>query len=166
MKLKNKKTGEVLAVESISLVMPTLVADKKTIQLTGTDTETGYREIYRYKTVAELNEKWEDYEEPKEYWYMDYGGRIKAMNDANDEEDVARKEIGNYFESEEEAEKVVEKLKAWKRLKDKGFRFVRIDEQNEGHRVGQYIEFEMAYHFEPDAWQIGHDLDLLFGGEE
>ena len=165
MKLKNKKTGEVLAVESISLVMPTLVADKKTIQLTGTDTETGYREIYRYKTVAELNEKWEDYEEPKEYWYIDYGGRIKAINDANDEEDMARKEIGNYFETKEEAEKAVKKLKAWKRLKDDGLK-IRGYELNGGTDRNGCFTGDICLTLDMSKPVYEDILQLLFGGEE
>ena len=37
--------------------------------------------------------------------------------------DRSRFEIGNCFQTEEEAEKAVEKLKAWKRLKDSGLKF-------------------------------------------
>ena len=37
--------------------------------------------------------------------------------------DSDRFDIGNCFQTEEEAEKVVEKLKAWKRLKDSGLKF-------------------------------------------
>lgn len=37
--------------------------------------------------------------------------------------DCNRFEISNCFRTEEEAEKVVEKLKAWKRLKDSGLKF-------------------------------------------
>lgn len=37
--------------------------------------------------------------------------------------DNGRFEIGNCFQTKEEAERVVEKLKAWKRLKDSGLKF-------------------------------------------
>ena len=37
--------------------------------------------------------------------------------------DDGRFEIGNCFQTKEEAEKAVEKLKAWKRLKDSGLKF-------------------------------------------
>lgn len=112
------------------------------------------------------NEKKDGYEEPKAWWYIDIHlvvkrGEIYLSNYAE-----ILKEIGNYFETREEAEKAVEKLKAWKRLKDKGFKFVRIVERNEGHRIGQYIEFEVPWHFNQDSRQIGYDLAFLFGGEE
>ena len=93
-----------------------------------------------------------------EYWYTDYGGRTKAINDANDEEDMARKAIGNYFETKEEAEKAVEKLKAWKRLKDKGFRFDGWDENH--HNLG-IIEFSFS-NVADSVYDFEQDLDLLF----
>ena len=61
---------------------------------------------------------------PKEYWYIDINGEIMSDNVEDDTVKVMR-EIGNYFETKEEAEKAVEKLKAWKRLKDNGFEFKR-----------------------------------------
>jgi hypothetical protein len=120
-----------------------------------------------------LEKDWEDApEEPKKYYYLDYGGRIKAMNDANDEEDMVRKAIGNYFETKEEAEKSVEKLKAWERLRDKGSRFEGIRQdytrfnQQEPMMCGRkYLQFNKSEDEEwmKDNWE---DLDLLFGGEE
>lgn len=134
MKLRNKETGQIF-----DTIQPVLGGEGS--------------------SIAELLEEWEDYEEPKKYYYLDYGGRIKAMNDANDEEDIARKAIGNYFETREEAEKAVERLKAWKRLKDRGFRFKKWD-----YSGGMHIEFE----FIKQSWatETEPDLDLLFGGEE
>lgn len=69
-------------------------------------------------------------------------------------------ELGIGFKTEEEAEKAVEKLKAWRRLKDKGFKFCGI---KAGSRT---ISFGLnaSYYFVPDMVQ--DDLDLLFGGEE
>ena len=116
-----------------------------------------------YNSLSELTEEWEDApEEPKKYYYLDYGGRIKAMNDANDEEDMARKAIGNYFKTKEEAEKALKKLDAWKRMKDKGFRFNRwtIPEEPKTPHIKLVIEAEMDV---PDS---PYDLDLLFGGKE
>jgi len=65
----------------------------------------------------------EDYEEPKEYWYIDYDGGILCGETDNSSAERMMKSMGNYFETIEEAEKAVEKLKAWKRLKDDGFTF-------------------------------------------
>ena len=73
------------------------------------------------------------------------------------------KEIGNYFETREEAEKAVEKLKAWKRLKDKDFQFHGYNALGVGE-----ITFSVDFEDMDDEGEIGqlrHDLDLLFGGD-
>ena len=64
--------------------------------------------------------------------------------------------------SKEENEIKRDKLKAWKRLKDKGFRFNRwtIPEEPKTPHIKLVIEAEMDV---PDS---PYDLDLLFGGEE
>ena len=100
-------------------------------------------------------------EKPKKYWFIDYGGRIKAMNDADDGEDVARKEIGNYFETKEEAEKAVERLRVWKRLKDKGFEFEGCFKDNTINY--DFVKRPLNYDENEEAEQ---DLAFLFGGEE
>ena len=99
MKLRNKKTGEII-------ILIDHIFDN-------------------YNSLAELNEEWEDVpEKPKEYWFIDYDGGIIPFN-RNKETvtDNLMKSIGNYFETKEEAEKAVEKLKAWKRLKDYNVKF-------------------------------------------
>ena len=116
MQLRNKKTGEIGWLETYYEKM-IAVLDKKS-------------EYHHYNSLSELNDEWEDYEEPKDkgYWYMDDLGRIQFSSEVLDElEDhpnnlMIRKLYGNYFETREEAEKAVEKLRAWKHLKDKGFR--------------------------------------------
>ena len=102
MKLRNKRTGEIREI--------------KQILIDG---------MFTANSLAELNEEWEDYKEPKEYWYIDsYEGTvIEKTEEFFEITDKERKEIGNYFETEEEAEKAVEKLKAFKRLVDLGFKF-------------------------------------------
>lgn len=92
---------------------------------------------------------------------------IDTMNDEiNDywipDEKPFNKEIGNYFETKEDAEKAVKKLKAWKRLKDNGFKFEGIE--NRSHRIKFYQG--RSYETEQQCIQAGIDLDLLFGGEE
>ena len=146
MKLKNKKTGEI----------NNWCIDKDVIR-------TCDGEIV-YKSLAELNEEWEDYEEPKDHWFISDGaghevGIFASEKGLLPEIEEYRKEIGNYFETREEAEKAVEKLKAWKRLKDKGFRFTAI---NPGSR-NIHFGMEASYYFVPD--NVQDDLDLLFGGE-
>lgn len=153
MKLRNKKTGEI---GELSIWHR---ADNNEI--------TGFAVIKEnekfptdYKNLAELNEEWEDYEEPKEYWYI-YADKPQRA-DCGDilEEDF--KAIGNHFEAKEEAEKAVEKLKAWKRLKDKGFKFV----EHQIHGLTEDGEGDGCAYFEFDKQLDKSDLDLLFGGEE
>ena len=103
MKLKNKKTGEIFDYR------PTLQRWNGPIV-----------NRCNYNSLAELNAEWEDYEEPKTL-----GWRIDEYNEPEEigfgfslEELEYLKEIGLWFKTEEEAKKAVEKLKAWKRLKD------------------------------------------------
>ena len=128
--------------------------------------------IYLYSETAEewrkcdwevLAKYWEEYEEePEEYWCITARGNLHYLQDMTDENDKDHREIGNYFETKEEAEKAVEKLKAFKRLRDKGFRFNRwtIPEEPKTPHIKLVIEAEMDV---PDS---PYDLDPCFGGEE
>lgn len=135
MKLRNKKTGEV--VESIQ----PLLGGK------------GY-------TLRELNEKWEDYEEPKYVWYVTSDGRICKADYVNAWD--GEKSIGNYFETREAAEKAVERLKTWKRLRGKGIKEIvsyRINDTcSDGLKVG------LIFHAKDE--ETVNDIKLLFGGEK
>ena len=149
MKLKNKKTGEIGKLH---------FEPDKEYHFTVVTEDPADMEIF--KTLAELNEEWEDYEEPRSYWCINWCGGIDeivcfAAGDTT--ADKAKKAFGNYFETREEAEKAVEKLKAWKRLKDKGFRFTGWElRPGEGGIIikGTY------------GVGIVNELDILFGGEE
>ena len=152
MKLRNKKTGEIgypyfQNWKEISCV----IVNENAIQ------------IAEYSSLAELNEEWEDYEEPKEYWFINASGDINSISE---EDTKSCKVIGNYFETKEEAEKAVEKLKAWKRLKDKGFRFEGTN--NNKRRTGYFINYYLGKSFnsQEECEQAMKDLDLLFRGEE
>ena len=144
MKLRNKKTGEIVEFRYLQsdYVAPLVL----------TIYENDKPEMFTYNSLAELNAEWEDYEEPKEYWRIDCDGEIEDDEYEGTSFDKDCKAIGNYFETKEEAEKALEKLRAWKRLKDKGFRFERWFQR---WLVGG------KYNDETRA-----DLDLLFGGEE
>ena len=100
MKLRNKKTGEIGNFVSTNYSDPAItIMDDNGIQLT------------KYTSLAELNEEWEDYEEPKEYyWFIDDAG-VVSIDEVLCSEINMRKSIGNYFETKEEAEKVVSLLK-------------------------------------------------------
>lgn len=151
MRLRNKKTGEIKDIEIV----------KKDGNIRSAVDGRPLNNEY-YNSLAELNEEWEDYEEPKEHWFIsEYGGvfslnEYKGLNNVANPEDY--KEIGNYFETNEEAEKAVEKLKAWKRLKDIGFEF-------DGWHPDAGISF-CLWNTDLEKESVCADLDLLFGGEE
>ena len=153
MKLRNKKTGEIVE------LLDVFCKDGRLFYRLKDERGIFKREI---TSLAKLNEEWEDYEEPKEYFYIYADGDIyKDMQD-DVRKDNGCKEIGNYFETKEQAEKAVEKLKAIKRLKDKGFKFDGWDENH--HNLG-IIEFSFDK-VENSVWDFEKDLYLLFGGEE
>lgn len=155
MRLKNKKTGEIidLDIANIKAQFGGISVIPLPIKLDGDE--------YVYNSLAELNEEWEDYKEPKEYWYVDsYGMVVRSL--ANDNEwDERRKAIGNYFETKEEAEKAVEKLKAWKGLKDAGFKFKSWTKFDRLYIDEYRLEAECIFLISQEK-----DLNLLFGGEE
>jgi hypothetical protein len=161
MRLRNKKTGE---------IVDTLCRDDITKGLAfGVDHHDGNPTMVYYNSLAELNEEWEDVpEEPKGVWWLDNEGFVNHASSIDEDCFEKNKEIGNYFSTREEAEKAVEKLKAWKRLKDKGFRF-----KNWNTNMRE-IYFNVPDSFFPIENYTGHsiteetwnDLDLLFGGED
>lgn len=121
MKLRNKKTREIgwLYCDHIS------IPKKMTVFSEDKDLSANH---WDYKSLAELNEEWEDYEEPKDFWFID--PEILIACESTDpllcDKKVAietMKQIGNYFDSREEAEKAVEKLKCFTNLKNHEFMF-------------------------------------------
>ena len=115
--------------------------------------------MFTINSLAELNE-WEDYEEPKDFWYIDNecGVMCESTDPSLWDKKYAiefMKQIGNYFETKEEAEKAVEKLKAWKRLKDSGFVFC---------GKGDCLD-TIKFDYGPAGYN-NQDFNLLFGGEE
>lgn len=159
--LQNKLTGEIGC-----LVCPFGKTPEKITVVECIDGKRGSK-VWYYNSLAELNEEWCDYEEPKEYWYIDpmvcgvYCTKIKKDEDLYN----FNKEIGNYFSSREEAELAVRKLKAWKRLKDKGFRFTgwTIDD---GLRISICSNIDEEDIYDEDKRKIKPDLDLLFSMED
>lgn len=172
MKLRNKRTGEI--------VDDAYVRETHDFQFNGQEhvlavfKGNGHRPPERvsgaYTSLAELNEEWEDApEEPKEYWHINSLGEIEELKIDEKFTDAESSfiedkhlEIGNYFETKEEAERVIEKLKAWKRLKDKGFRFDGWNWET------QCIDYNLDYTdiTEEQIEDAEKDLDLLFSGED
>lgn len=146
MKIRIKETGELL--EDVKFIDTTL--HKITIQYL----DDGVLRECVVKNLSDIEEV-KDYEEPKGHWYLNYMGDVlhTEFESINPE-----KKIGNYFETKEEAEKAVEKLKAWKRLKDKGFRFTGVED------VERTIRFEIPFRVGYDSCEAEADLGLLFSG--
>lgn len=130
--------------------------------------------IYLYSETSEewrkcdwevLAKYWEEYrEEPKVGYMIDPMEEdcVATEDSGYEEPDIERaKELGIWFDTEEEAEKAVGKLKAFTRLKDKGFRFEGWDNTDRStiHYFSLFVAIE-------DLDGINKDLDLLFGGEE
>lgn len=123
------------------------------------------RPEYRYNSLAELNEEWCDYKEPKEYWYIaELCAGLQKKQDTDNGEDRFNKQIGNYFDSREEAEKAVEKLKIYNKLKQKGFRFTGYTHKDRGRLDELEIYCQLGEC--PENIEEMDDVRLLFGGEE
>ena len=140
MKLRNKKTGEIC-----EFMIHKRIKDSKD----GNPV---------YAPFNDSVEDWEDYEEPKPHFVSEFGDIYPVQRTTFDRKHIEKlKAIGNYFQTKEEAEKAVEKLKAWTRLKDKGFKF------ESWFGGSKDISFWLDTEIDED---IAKDLDLLFGGEE
>lgn len=166
-RVRNRQTGD----------MGELDFDSKTgvFIVVAYDINTKVTSRTSYNNIKDLNEEWEDYEEPKEpkeYWYINELGYVdKAPTDWLCDEKDSRQVIGNCFKTKEEAERAVEKLKAWKRLKDKGFKFMpgaSYVSSNFGAEGGEslgYIAFRMT-NMDDVVFGVEKDIRLLFGGED
>lgn len=167
MRLRNKKTGEIYDFK--------ITPDYDDV-MSGWKIENKDFGVRYYSHLAELNDEWEDYEEPKAEYIIDYMEEDCIYNAkfGADLEDIERaKELGIWFETKEETERAAEKLKAWQRLRDKGFRFegikedyTRILQSQDPFRTGKrYLQFNKS---EDEEWMKENwkDLYLLFGGEE
>ena len=151
MKLRNKRTGDIWEFDDGF----SMKASQETAERAGA--KGGSLTCFA-DSLAELNEEWEDYEEPKEVWYIDFQGVVRSAS--KEENDWSKEnEIGNYFETKEEAEKAVEKLRAWRRLKNKGFRF-------EGWKRDKWYCGDFTIEATDQISCDDKDLDLLFGDEK
>lgn len=123
---------------------------------------SGETVTYQYNSLKDFKDHWE---EPKEFYWYDECGEIDRDDICETfKEDIQKqKQIGNYFETREEAEAAVEKLKAWKRLKEKGFSFIGV------RTIGKVIDYDISgieTKTLAERMEINDDLTFLFGGEE
>lgn len=113
----------------------------------------GGEHTFAFSRISELFELFEDYEEPK-------GIRSTSAS-------YGDKSITIEFSTREETVEAYEKLTAWKRLKDKGFKFNGITKTSLDMDC---IQFEIGNDFYKEQSTINSalnkDLDICFGGEE
>lgn len=153
MKLRNKKTGEVG--EFFCSGDPCMGEITLGVEFENEET-------VKYNSLSKMAEEWEDYEEPKDDYIRVIESFIHYVEEADDS-----------FCCDETVQKFCEKLKAWKRLKDKGFKFegikedyTRILQSQEPFRTGKrYLQFNKS---EDEEWMEENwkDLDILFGDGE
>lgn len=160
MKLRNKKTGEIATVEGFG-------STESEIQMTYT-IDNNETELYLYCTssLTTFNNEWEDYKEPEEYWYIDNAGVLQIDQVLSSETNM-RKSIGNYFDTREEAELAVRKLKAWKLLKDEcNIKFDGIIRDDKALLKGAKLSYDRHTVTFNRKIECINALDLLFGGGE
>ena len=152
MKLKNKKTGEIVNAKEVDL-HTTIIYLKIS--------KDGRYDVIEYDSLAELNEEWEDYEEPETFWYVTAWGDVKEYS--QDQFAIKQKQaIGNYFETKEEAEKAVKKLKAVKRLREANIDY-KLSSEYDDFTETMHANVSFSFNSYP---LVGKDLDLLFFQEE
>ena len=146
MKLRNRKTGEIREIKEILI-------DK----------------MFTVNSLAKLNEEWEDYTEKdiKHYYCISTTGDVHELVYYGELTQAAKDKmaIGNYFSTRKEAEKAVERLKAFKRLQELGFRFEGIRFRNNHN----YIEWKLEPKNELTDHETGELLEGLykvFGGSD
>lgn len=167
MKLRNKKTGEICELFGIM---------RKGLRtfLQFNDSRGNFK--FECDSIAELNEEWEDVPEelPEGYWVVEPYGKAEYIK-INKHWSIPLykqfKDFGNCFETKEEAEQAVEKLRAWKRLRDKGFRFECYMRRSGwvGLPVVKALENLIditAYLPKDKIKEMEADLDLIFGGKD
>ena len=160
MRLKNKKTGEIIDDGYVRETHDFQFDGQKHVLAVfkGNGHRPPERVSGAYTSLAELCEEWAD--APEEYYYICHDGEIRSDADELYTKDCEL--IGNHFPTREEAMAAVRKLQAWKRLKDKGFRFV----EHQIHGMTEDGAGDGCAYFDFDKPLDKSDLDLLFGGEE
>ena len=154
MKLRNLRSGEIVKVVGFDQSY-----DEIKMRFVNENNEG---RLYVTDSLITFNSEWEEYQEYTGYWYIGCDGSVSQnCEDSTQTHTNNHKLIGNYFNTREEAEKAVEKLKAWKRLKDNGFKF---EGTNNRKKTTGYLG--KSFNSQDECEQAMKDLDLLFGGEE
>lgn len=159
MKLRNKKTGEIGELSEGGGYITVWLSEKAH----GCSCENK-----NYTSLAELNAEWEDYEDPEDYWFLNSLGEAIQPSDTTDwrpEDIIYHKTIGNYFETREEDEKAVEKLKALNRLNEHGLVWIWRGADYDRSVPGFKLHLTAGFRMDNFDGALD-DLKLLFGGKE
>lgn len=97
------------------------------------------------KEITKSGKRWRGVKD-RFYWYIEGDCEVYGEYETDDDYDNSRYGIGNYFRTKEEAEKAVEKMKIYTRLKDLALRL------NEGREV-DWDDFKQA------KWHIHYNYD-------
>lgn len=153
MKLRNKKTGWIT--EDIMMDF----SEGEGIVIDGK----------RYDRISDINNDWEDYEEPSGTYWLDTDKERIVESDLPITDYCFKylRELGLAFTTKEEAEQAVEKLKAWKRLKDLcQISFNGVVTNSKGKVTGVKVVFDEHPVTFDEQEQAFKDLELLFGEED
>lgn len=117
-----------------------------------------------YEPFTDSVEDWKDYEDPKyeDGWLISCGTDYIQPVYAGFSDETLKKvdELGLLFETEEDAKNAVEKLKALKRLRDKGFKFAGFSEGSIDFKLDEeYAEFTYNGYDEGCEFYINNDVD-------
>lgn len=177
MRLKNRKTGEVIQTQEIYENCVGKIKIRK-------DCEEFDSQDCEYDSMSKLFGEWEEIDGkemvhgervPKRfdrYWYIDAEGDIQSAVWGNIDihltsADEKRFECGSAFWTEEEALKELERRKAMVRLKNDGFRFSGFKVNYVGFARDVMNPFTIGFNKRMDEdWIKKHaeDLQLAFGG--
>ncbi len=107
-------------------------------------------------------------EEQKGYWYInEFGTPTEITHTRENIYDKQRKNFGNYFETKEEAEQAVEKLKAWKLLRDEcNIKFDGIIRDHKAMLKGVKLSYDRHTVTFDRMRECTDALYLIFGGEK
>ena len=91
------------------------------------------------KEITKSGKRWRGVKD-RFYWYIEGDCKVYGEYEKDDDYDNARYVIGNYYKTEEEAEKTAEKMKIYTQLKDLALRL------NQGRKVDWNSSVQAKWH--------------------
>ena len=108
----------------------------------------------------------ENYEESNDFWMINILGVVEHTHGLPKNEVEMMKEIGNHFETKEEAEQARNKLKALQRLRDNDTEILGWETEGSPSPLGRWQVLKVMLNIRVDKKEPMELLDLLLGGEE